>query len=107
MGNRCLVRLLISIGHVLSIQRAKRRRKLRDEHFQVMRPHGPVLDNQGTTGQSGVDANGLLSGVDGGLEHVIPDGQREPEIHVLSALEAVVDPVEVRRNEDRPYRRNW
>ena len=73
---------------------------MRPEHGEMARSWRAVLDNERPSRQPGGEADRVARGKYRGAEQLIPDCEGEPEIDVLSPVDAVVDAMEVRADED-------
>ena len=83
-------------------ERAKRRDELNGVDHEMARPRCRLFHQQGPTRQPRIGPHGIGGGEHGGAEQLIPDGQREAKVDVLTSIQFVVDPVKVRTDEDPP-----
>ena len=82
------------------MHRTERGDQLSREDREVPRPGRCLLDDERPAGEPGVGADRVLGGEHRGAEDLIPDRQREADVHVLRPVDLVVDPVVVRAHED-------
>src|SRR5664280_656390 len=82
-----------------TVQRAKGRDELSDKNREVTRSRGRLLHGDRTTRQSCVSPDGVLRREDRTTRELVPDGEGEAEIDVLSPHEPVMDSVIVRADE--------